>query len=91
MKESSLIKPLDLCKTPDGHIVMVTDVVFYDDFTQYSVEYVDETLTYKERGKNAWWNSSELSKISSIPLLLAKSVRTKLCNSEPAVNLYFGL
>lgn len=78
------ILPLDFVKTPQGHLALVTET--NDNGEQVSITYI-ETNVYE---KNAWWRSSELEVVNSLPYLLARQLRHPFGAGLADVDTAFG-
>lgn len=68
-----MIKPLDIVKTPNGGIALVTECTPANEnvnVNQYSVDYI----TNPKHERNAWWQERELTKLSSLTVMIAKAM-----------------
>ena len=83
------IRPLDLVRTPQGGLALVTEFSPATDslkFNRYSVIYVENP------GKeyNAWWFEDELTFLCSIPVLIAEGMCHPFGNNIDHVKEAFG-
>ena len=78
------ILPLDFVKTPSGNLALVTET--NGDGEEISLDYIEQNV-YE---KNAWWNSSELTVVNSLPYLLARRMRHPFGTGLKDVEYAFG-
>lgn len=88
------LKALDFVVTPKGSIAMVNETHDYGNnyaknlqkFNQCSITFISN----EHNEHNAWWCSSSLKKINSLPLILAENLAHPFGNGKIDANKYFN-
>ena len=68
------IKQLDFVLTPLGSVAMVKEVSTTQGIRAYSLAFIYRNHVAIEPEKTAWWNTTELTKLSSLGRLLAENM-----------------